>query len=461
MQAGDSAGDGRRMNGLAERWAEALAGLPQGPAPTWLRELRDRAAGQFRAGGLPHRKVEAWKYTPLRALEGFELAPPVPAQSPAPAQTAGRATDVPAPLCERAAVIDVCDGAVEALPENVPEGVTVLPLAEGLERFEERLRPLYEAVELGGATRAFAALNTALARQGLVVHVARGRAAGRDPGLGQEMDRLLLRWHFSPDAAAAMNHFRLFLLLDEGARLDLVEQYMTAWGGAGATSAGLNVLCQAELGAGAILEHTRVQAESPQAVVLTTMTLGQGADSRYTFRGFDLGAGLARHELTTRLTGRGAVADIAGAWVLDGQRHADNHICVEHLAPGCRSEQFFRGVLGGRSRGVFNGRALIHPGADGSSVRQSNANLLLSPLAEMDTKPELEIYADEVEASHGATVGQLDEAAVFYLRSRGLGAAAARRLLTSAFCRTVTDRVKGRGLAERIAELLDAAMPGD
>jgi Fe-S cluster assembly protein SufD len=159
--------------------------------------------------------------------------------------------------------------------------------------------------------------------------------------------------------------------------------------------------------------------------------------------------------------GRGAVADIAGAWLLDRARHADNHICVEHLAPGCRSEQFFRGVLGGRSRGVFNGRARIHPGADGSSVRQSNANLLLSPLAEMDTKPELEIYADEVEASHGATVGQLDDAAVFYLRSRGLSADAARRLLTSAFCRAVTDRVQGRGLAERIAGLLDAAMPGE
>jgi Fe-S cluster assembly protein SufD len=430
------------MNTLAEKWSAALRSAPPGPGPGWLRELRDEAAGQFRASGLPHRKVEAWKYTPLRALEGFDLAPAVPAD------TAG-AIEVPAPLCERAAMIDVRDGALMPLPATLPEGLTVLPLSAALERFEQRLRPLYEAVQLGGATRAFAALNTALAQQGLVVHVAAGCDAGR----------LLLRWYFSPGASAAMHHFRVFLLLEGKARLDLVEQYMSTWGAVGPTAAGLNVLCQAELGAGAGLAHTRVQAESEQAVVLTSTVLEQGADSRYAYRGFDLGAGLARHELTTRLVGQGAVADIAGAWLLDGQRHADNHVCVEHQAPGCRSEQFFRGVLGGRSRGVFNGRALIQPGADGSSVRQSNANLLLSPLAEMDTKPELEIYADEVEASHGATVGQLDEAAVFYLRSRGLNDAAARRMLTTAFCRAVTDRVGGRGLAARIAALMDAAMP--
>jgi Fe-S cluster assembly protein SufD len=228
-----------------------------------------------------------------------------------------------------------------------------------------------------------------------------------------------------------------------------------------AVTGGLNVLCQAELGAGAVFGHLRVQAESDREVLLTSTMLEQAADSSYVYRGFDLGASLARHEITVRLAGEGATADIAGAFVLDGKRHLDNHVSVEHLAAGCRSEQFFRGVLGGRSRGVFNGRALIQPGADGSIVRQSNANLLLSPLAEMDTKPELEIYADEVEASHGATVGQLDEAAIFYLRSRGLDEAAARRMLTTAFCHAVTDRVSGRGLAERIAELLDAAMPTD
>jgi len=426
-----------QQGGLAERWSRALESPQDGSAPGWLQSLRSTAAGQFRANGLPHRKVEAWKYTPMRALEDFELAPAVVQAPPA--------AGLPAPLCDRAATVDIVDAATATLPSDLPEGVNVLPLSEGIHRFEDRLRPLFEAVDVGGATRAFAALNTVLAEQGLVVHVRAGCEAGR----------LLLRWAAGPGTAPLLRHFRLFLLLDDGARLDLVEQYQ----GTGAPASALNLLCQAEIGAGAELEHTRVQAEPDQSVLLTSTLLEQAADSRYVYRGFDLGARLARHEITVRLGGAGAIADLAGAYVLDGTRYVDNHVNVEHRAADCSSEQFFRGVLGGRSRGVFNGRALIQPGADGSSVRQSNANLLLSPLAEMDTKPELEIYADEVEASHGATVGQLDETAVFYLRSRGLSEAAARRLLTTAFCHAVTDRVRGRGLAERIAEMIDAAMP--
>jgi Fe-S cluster assembly protein SufD len=424
---------------LADRWSDALAALQPASGPAWLQSLRQNAAGHFRASGLPHRKVEAWKYTPLRVLDELELAPDA-AQG-----KAERATAMPAPLCDRAAVVDILDGMPAWSAAAIPDGVTLMSLAEGIGHFEQRLRPMFEAIELNGPSRAFAALNTALAQQGLLVHVAAERDAGR----------LLLRWVSLPGTAAVMKQFRLFVLLDRGARLDLVEQYQSM----AAVTGGLNVLCQAELGAGAVFGHLRVQAESDREVLLTSTMLEQAADSSYVYRGFDLGASLARHEITVRLAGEGATADIAGAFVLDGKRHLDNHVSVEHLAVGCRSEQFFRGVLGGRSRGVFNGRALIQPGADGSIVRQSNANLLLSPLAEMDTKPELEIYADEVEASHGATVGQLDETAIFYLRSRGLSEAAARRLLTTAFCHAVTDRVSGRGLAERIAELLDAAMP--
>jgi Fe-S cluster assembly protein SufD len=430
---------GSEHNSPAARWVDAMFALTPAASPQWLHSLRQAAAGEFRSSGLPHRKVEAWKYTPLNALDEFDLDTAEGQERP-PA-------DLPPPLHPDAPLVDIIDGRpVSNLPE-LPSGVSVLPLAAGIERFEDRLRPLFEGVELDGPARAFTALNTACAQQGLVVHVAGGVDAGA----------LALRWGFSSAGKTTLHHARLVLLIEPGAKLSLVEQYQST----AASSGAMNVLNQVELGAGAQFDHVRLQLESEQSILLGSTRVRQAADSTFRYYGFDLGARLARHDISAQLREPGANVVLSGAFVLDGRRYADNHLDIEHVAPGCRSEQFFRGVLGGRSRGVFNGRALIRAGADGSSVRQSNANLLLSPLAEMDTKPELEIYADEVEASHGATVGQLDETAIFYLRSRGLSEAAARRLLTAAFCRAVSDRLEDRELAGRIAELLDGAMPGE
>jgi len=159
------------------------------------------------------------------------------------------------------------------------------------------------------------------------------------------------------------------------------------------------------------------------------------------------------------LLGSGARAVLNGAYLLDGNRHVDNQARVDHVAPGCFSEQYFRGVAGGSAKAVFNTAVCVHPGADETEARQSNANILLSPFAEINTKPELEIYADEVVASHGATVGQLDEQAVFYLRSRGLSEQEARHLLTTAFCRSVSDKLPDSSLGELISNRMMEIMP--
>ena len=424
-----------------DKWFRAYQALDQSAGPDWMQSLRENAANQLSASGLPHRKIEEWKYTPLRRLESLEL--PTRAERDFPSVDA----QFPAAIAEPSAlVIDISDGALQYRQET-PDGLTINSLAEGLGKYEGRLKSLCEATDLNGPGRAFAALNTAFLDQGLLIH------AGADVKAGS----ILIRWAFAPSEAARLDNFRVFVLLDAGAELAVIEQFESTVG----TENALNVITQAELGKGAVLEHVRVQLESDSSSLLTSTSIRQAADSRYTYSGFDLGGGLVRHEIDATLTGPGAHADIRGAFVLDGARYVDNHISVDHVSAGCTSKQFFRGVLGGRSRGVFNGRALIRAGADGSVVNQSNANLLLSGLAEMDTKPELEIYADEVEASHGATVGQLDEAAVFYLRSRGLSDAQARRMLTAAFCHAVTDQLEDRALAERLAILLDEAMPGE
>ena len=427
---------------LVEKWSNDFSAVDQQYGPAWMLELRETAAAQFGAAGLPNRKTEAWKYTSVRMLE--KLDPSV--ISPADRSRADVA--FPEPLCTASAgQVDISDG---FLPENLPDtatGVTLLPLAEGIEVYEEKLQRLLTSVELKGAERTFSALNTAFLDQGLVIHVGENVKAGS----------LLVRWAFSGKDAAQLSNFRMILLLEPGAELELIEQFESV----GETANALNVITQVALAEGAALEHVRVQRESDAIVLLTSTFVEQAAVSKYRYSGFDLGGGLVRHELSTRLAGSGAEAHFNGAFVLDRKRLVDNHVSVDHASPACNSTQFFRGVLGGSSRGVFNGRALIRPGADESSVKQSNANLLLSPLAEMDTKPELEIYADEVEASHGATVGQLDEAAIFYLRSRGLSDAQARRMLTAAFCHSVTDRLENRGLAECLAGMIDAAMPGD
>jgi Fe-S cluster assembly protein SufD len=424
---------------LADRWSEQARRVQFPDAPGWLQQLRSRALTDFTRGGLPHRKVEAWKYTPMRRIEALD--PMLPA-----ADTDLRHEGAfPDALLPEKPVLTMLDGEPAGALPALPDGVTLLDFNAALERFESRLRGLAEEVNTAGPAQAFAALNTAYIHRGLVLHVAAGVDAGD----------LLVQWAFSGHAEARLDFARLFVLMEAGSELNLVEHFESS----AAASGALSVILQTELGAGARLCHVRVQRENDESVLLTSTTARQAAGSHFAYRGFDLGGGLVRHELTAVLAGEEAHCDLAGACVLDGSRHGDTRVCVDHVAPGCSSEQFFRGVLGGKSRGVFNGRAMIAEGADGSSVQQSNANLLLSRLAEMDTKPELEIYADEVEASHGATVGQLDETAVFYLRTRGLSEAEARRLLTAAFCHTVTSKLDDQGLAESVGAMVDAAMP--
>lgn len=436
------------VNALPALWLQQLAGHQFSNSADWLVQARKNAVAEMAAAGrLPGRKDEHWKYFSLQALEN---SPP----SLGFLQPTSRPAAKPLFADIGCIVLPVQIGAVMNLPGDVlhslPNGLRLLDLQQALAdpHLADQLKQLVAEPELKGPGRIFEALNTACLDTALIIHVAGGADAGR----------LHIEW--SQVAANRLDSFRLFVLLDKGAALQLMETFPGQDEITEQASSVFNLLTQCKLAEAARLDHLRVQTASAKQHLLQFVRVNQADDSQYRYTGFELGGGLVRNDLDCQLNGSGASADLAAAFIGNGESCIDHHILADHHAKNCRSEQNFRGVLGDRSRGVFNGKALIRSGADGSSVRQSNANLLLSDLAEMNTKPELEIYADEVEASHGATVGQLDESALFYLQSRGLDEAAARRMLTGAFCRAIGNRLSDRKLVEQIEAMLDAAMPG-
>lgn len=430
---------------MSELSALLAAGLPDNATvrPEWLKSLRESGAAQFRAYGLPTRKSEAWKYTALGRLERAGL------QLSAGSDFVDEELSTPAPLAASGLRVHLRDGRLVSQTGEAPDGLTVLPLADALESGVDGLQDLLETLADDKPRvvrgRGFSALNSATLAAGAFIHVRAGADAGR----------VMLTWCTTPAAQPLLLNSRICVILEAGARLELLEQFESSAGNTNAT----NVVMQAAVARHAAFRHVRFQQEPDTAVLVTRTEVTQQADSSYDYFGFDLGGELVRHDLHTALLGRGATASLNGAYLLDGDRHVDNHAKVDHHAPGGVSQQYFRGVAGGRGRAVFNTAVCVHPGADGTEARQSNANILMSARAEVDTKPELEIYADEVVASHGATVGQLDETAVFYLRSRGLGEREARQLLTTAFCRSVSDKLPDTALADVISERMMDVMP--
>ena len=430
---------------MSELSSQLAADLPEntGVRPQWLKDIRETGAEQFRTHGLPTRKDEAWKYTGLGALGLAEVQLATAANTPANGRTQ------PSPLADSGLQLNLLDGQFLKQTGDVPAGITVLPMAEALGAGVNGLQVLLESLSVrqakGASGHGFSALNSATLDSGVVIHVAAGTDAGR----------LSLIWSTSHGEKPLLFNSRICVILDRGARLELLEQFESIDDNANTC----NIVMQVDLGKESNLQHIRFQQETDTSVLITRTEVSQQAESEYAYFGFDLGGGLVRHELHASLLGEGAKSGINGAYLLDGNRHVDNHTRVDHFAGGGFSDQYFRGVASDSGRAVFNTAVCVHPGADETEARQSNANILLSARAEIDTKPELEIYADEVIASHGATVGQLDELAVFYMRSRGLSEQDARQLLTTAFCKSVSDKLADPVLSEVISQRMMDVMP--
>lgn len=478
--------------------AESLDG------PAWMRALRQQGVREFLAAGFPTRRDEDWKYTDTSAVAehssewlertGGFAASDGDAEAAQERAAAEVAREVYSGLDAHGLVFVNGRLDTSSLPDDLPQGVRIVPLADGGDDLlgrrggapDERRRENVAGGDPGRRSRhdpgheserdaepdrgddgdddsragagtararsantrrmpAFSALNTALLTGGVVIAIDEATA----------LERPLYLLFVSVPGEPAVASPRVRVELGEHARATVVEHY------AGVSEAAVftNVVTELALAEHARLEHYRLQEQPPEALHVTRTEARVAAGAELATHALDTGARLARNDLVVVLAGRDARVAMNGLYFAAGRQHIDNHTLVDHAGPGALSDEDYRGIIDERGRAVFNGKVIVREGAAGTDASQSNRNLLLSDRAEIDTKPELEIYADEVKCAHGATVGQLDETALFYLRSRGIDEASARKLLTFAFAREVLARTKVPALRRRMERAVLGELP--
>jgi Fe-S cluster assembly protein SufD len=390
----------------------------KGLARDRLARLRRAAIGRFAKLGFPTLKDEEWRFTNLTPLTRVPFEPaPVNRHRP-PFRRQG---------------------------QPLPDGVIVCSLAEALDRRPELVEP-HLARLADYQHHAFTALNTSFLRDGAFVYVPAGRVAEEPIYLGfvtTAADRPLA-WHR-----------RCMIVVGPGSRASVVESYDGS-GGVYFT----NAVTEAVVAEDAVLDHYRVQREDKEAFHVATVQVRQEKGSRYTSHAVGVGGALARTDLNVVLDGEGCECTLNGLYMAASDQLIDHHTRIDHAEPRCTSHELYKGILDGRARGVFNGKIYVQPDAQQTDARQTSRTLLLSDDAVIDAKPQLEIYADDVKCTHGATIGQLDEEQLFYLRTRGIGREAARGLLTYAFANEVLGRIPIDPLREELEGLLFAPRPG-
>lgn len=380
--------------------------------PDWLRDARQQAAARFAETGLPTPRLEAWKFTDLRGLARLSFAPPMAAEAPLPEVTAAVApSDLTGP---RLVFVDGRYHPGASDTGDLGAGVEVAPMATVLADDPDFVRRHLEDDE-----EPLEFLNAAFAGDGAVIRVA--------PGAVCE-DAVSLIFVSGAEARPA-SHPRVLISVGEGARISVIERHA----GAGVNPYFVNMVTRFDVGEGARLNHAVIQDTAVQGYYLSTGRVAIAKDGVYDGFVLTVGGRLSRHGVTARLRGPGAECRLSGAYMLRGEQHSDVATVIHHEQPNTTCHEQFKGVVDDTSRGVFQGRIVVHPGADGTDGRQSSRALLLSDKATVDTKPELEIFADDVKCAHGATAGQLDAEALFYLRSRGIPEAEARGMLVRAF----------------------------
>ena len=407
--------------------------------PPWLRSLRQDAIERFGELGFPTTRHEEWKYTNVSRIAKSSFVP-----------AAGRAPTTLSPdVLERHGLealpvfrLVFVDGRftpeLSTSPTDSPArlGSLAAALVEPASDLEYRLARL-----AGYNQQAFVALNTAFFTDGAFLHFPKGFVL-REP--------VHLLFLATRSEEPFCYHPRNLIVLEECSQATIIESHAGPEGGAYFTNAVTEVL----VGPGAILDHYKVQEESLGAFHVATMKARLDRDSQLRSHFLSFGASLARNAVNVAFASDGGSCSLNGLYIANGTQHVDCQTYVDHTVPHCTSDQSYRGILDGQSRGVFHGRVIVRQDAQKTDARQTNKNLVLSPQARADTKPQLEIHADDVKCSHGATIGRLDESALFYLRSRGIDESSAQSILTRAFASEVISGIRVKPLLRRIDRLL-------
>jgi len=433
--------DQTTRDALLAAFAEREAG-----GPSWLREQRRRAIGRFAERGLPTTRDEEWKYTSLAPLASMPLDLTADGASEAPTEEALAPFLLGPASWNRLVFVNGRYVAKLSTVRSLPAGGHVGSLAEALITDAEAVRP-YLATGAEQCGDAFGALNAAFWTDGAFVRV---------PAAMSLEEPIQLLFLATAREAPHAEHPRSLIVLERGSRLALVESYVAL----GASAYLTNAVTEVVLGPGTDLDHHRIVVEGREAVHVGQTRVREERDSRFASCTVAFGGRLVRNDVSAVLGAEGAECRLSGLFVVGGEQHVDIHTIIDHVAPRATSRQLYKGVLDGTARGVFSGRVVVRPGANGTDAHQTNKNLLLSDGVEVDSKPQLEIFADDVKCSHGAADGQLAADAIFYLKSRGLDEAAARTLLTHGFANEVLGRIRVGPIRSWCEDLLTGRLCG-
>ncbi len=405
-----------------------------------MRRLRQEALGLFEQLGFPTVRDEDWKFTSLASLA---KVPFKPANLPAAGQLSlaqlERAT-LPLESTQRLVFVNGVYVAEFSRVDRLPKGVVATSLAKAIAEKPE-LVDTYLARQVHFRDHAFTALNTAFLRDGAFIHVPRGVAV-KEP--------LYVISVTSCAGETCVIHPRNLILVDESSQVTLVEYYAGLEPHASFTNAVTEIVA----GPNSVIDHYKVQRESLESFHIATSYVEMARASTFSSHLVSLGGKLVRNDIRSRLGAEGCVCTLNGLYLASGRQHVDNHTEIDHAMPNCQSHELYKGILDEQAHGVFNGKIFVRQDAQKTDAKQTNQTLLLSDSAVIDTKPQLEIFADDVKCTHGATVGQLSDEAIFYLRSRGVGLIEARSLLTFAFANDIVRRIQVEPIRAQLQDTL-------